>query len=49
MALITLKNMQKGNKDLGKKHEKVMTKYNIITTSNGKKLLQINTLGSSNR
>lgn len=41
--------MQKGNKDLGKKHEEVMTKYNIITTSNGKKLLQIDTLGSSNR
>lgn len=49
MALITLKNIQKGNKDLGKKHEEVMTKYNIITTNNGEKLLQIDTFGSSNR
>ena len=49
MALITLENIEKDDKDTGNKHNEVAGVYKIFATENGEKLLQIDTFGSTNR
>ena len=49
MALITLENIQKDDRDTGSKHNEVAGVYKIFATENGEKLLQIDTFGSINR